>query len=110
MAYDEHLAGRIRERLAARDGVTERRMFGGLAFLVRGHMAVAASRSGGLLVRVDPADTEACLARPHAARMEMRGRSMDGWISVAPEGVAGAGDLDEWLERGVAYVSTLPSK
>jgi len=110
MAYDEHLAERIRERLAGREGVTERRMFGGLAFLVRGHMAVAASRNGGLLVRVDPADAEACLASPHAARMEMRGRFMDGWITVAPEGVAGAGDLDEWVERGLAYVATLPPK
>ena len=109
MAYDEDLANRIRELLADEQAVTEKRMFGGLAFLVHGNMCVAASHTGGLLARVDPADGEA-LARPHAAPMEMRGRTMDGWISVAPEGVATAADLESWVARSRAYVGTLPPK
>jgi hypothetical protein len=85
-------------------------MFGGLAFLLHGHMCVSASRTGGLLVRIDPADTEAALERPHAARMEMGRRTLDGWISVAPDGVRTKPDLATWVERGVAYVKTLPPK
>src|SRR3954452_12984732 len=85
MAYDEDLANRLRELLAGEDAITEKKMFGGLAFLLRGHMSVSASRDGGLLVRIDPADTDACLARPHTALMEMGGRTMDGWITVARE-------------------------
>ena len=107
MAYDEGLADRIRHRLAGEEGVTEQRMFGGLAFLVRGHMAVAASRNGGLLVRVDPADAEACMERPHAAPMEMRGRTMTGWLRVD---VTTDDELGEWVDRGVAYARTLPPK
>src|SRR4051795_8044680 len=87
MAYDEDLANRLRELLADEDAITEKKMFGGLAFLLQGNMAVSASGQGGLLARIDPADTEAALARPHAALMEMGKRSMAGWIRVAPEGV-----------------------
>ena len=87
MAYDEDLANRLRELLADEDALTEKKMFGGLAFLLHGNMAVSASGQGGLLARIDPADTEAALARPHAALMEMGKRSMAGWIRVAPEGV-----------------------
>jgi TfoX/Sxy family transcriptional regulator of competence genes len=110
MAYDRDLAQRLREQLAAQDGVTERAMFGGLAFLLRGNMAVAASGQGGLLARIDPADTAAALARPHASLMEMRGRAMDGWIRVAPEGVRTARQLAPWVRRSVAFVRTLPPK
>ena len=110
MAYDEDLANRLRELLADEAAVTEKRMFGGLAFLVHGHMCVAASHTGGLLARVDPDRNEEALAQPHAAPMEMRGRSMDGWIRVEPEGVATAGDLEPWVERSREYVRTLPPK
>jgi TfoX/Sxy family transcriptional regulator of competence genes len=110
MAYDEDLANRLRELLGDEDAVTEKKMFGGLAFLVHGHMTVAASGQGGLLARVDPADSDAALARPHAAPMEMRGRSMDGWIRVAPEGARTKRDLAPWVRRSLAYVRTLPPK
>jgi TfoX/Sxy family transcriptional regulator of competence genes len=110
MAYDEELADRIREQLTGEDGVGEKKMFGGLAFLVNGHMCVAASGQGGLLARVDPAGDDDALAQPHAEAMVMRGRPMDGWIRVAPEGVASESDLRSWVERGLAYVRTLPPK
>jgi hypothetical protein len=85
-------------------------MFGGLAFLLDGHLCVGASRNGGLLARVDPADTDECLARPHASLMEMRGRTMDGWITVAPEGLKTDRELAAWANRSVAFVKTLPPK
>jgi TfoX/Sxy family transcriptional regulator of competence genes len=110
MAYDEDLANRLRELLAGEDAITEKRMFGGLAFLLRGHMSVSASRNGGLLVRIDPADTGASLARPHVKLMEMGGRTMDGWITVAPEGLKSKRELAAWVERSVGFVKTLPPK
>jgi TfoX/Sxy family transcriptional regulator of competence genes len=110
MAYDEDLANRIRELIAAEEGVTEKKMFGGLAFLVGGNMSVAASGQGGLLARVDPADSEALVAKPHAERMEMRGRPMDGWLRVAPEGIRTKRQLEPWVRRGVAYARSLPAK
>ncbi len=110
MAYDEDLAHRLRELLTDEDALTEKRMFGGLAFLLHGHMSVTASRSGGLLVRVDPADTDAALARPQTALMEMRGRTMDGWITVAPEGLKTKRELAAWVTRSVTFVKTLPPK
>ena len=110
MAYDRDLAHRLREQLAGEDAVTEKAMFGGLAFLVGGHMAVAASGQGGVLVRVDPSESAGVLTRPHAAPMEMRGRSMAGWIRVAPEGVRTARQLGPWVRRGVAYARSLPPK
>jgi TfoX/Sxy family transcriptional regulator of competence genes len=110
MAYDEDLANRLRELLADEAAVTEKKMFGGLAFLLHGHMSVAASRNGGLLARVDPSDTEACLARPHVALMEMGGRKMDGWLTVAPEGLRTKRDLASWVKRSVTFVKTLPPK
>jgi len=110
MPYDEELADRLRALLAGQGPVTEKKMFGGLAFLIGGHMSVSASRSGGLLARIDPADTEAALERPHVARMEMGGRSMDGWITVAPEGLRSERELAAWVERSIGYVKTLPPK
>ena len=110
MPYDEDLAHRLRQLLAAEDAITEKKMFGGLAFLLHGNMCVSASRNGGLLARIDPADTEAALARPHVALMEMRGRTMDGWITVAPEGLKTKRDLAAWVKRSVAFVKTLPPK
>ncbi|MEA2506396.1 MAG: hypothetical protein QOH48_1014 [Actinomycetota bacterium] len=110
MAYDEDLADRLRELLADEDAITEKKMFGGLAFLLHGNMAVSASREGGLLVRIDPSDTEAFLARPHVALMEMGGRSMDGWIAVAPEGLRTKRELAAWVKRGVTFAKTLPPK
>jgi TfoX/Sxy family transcriptional regulator of competence genes len=110
MAYDEDLANRLRELLADEDGVTERKMFGGLAFLMHGNLSVSASRNGGLLVRIDPADTDAALARPHVELMAMGGRTMDGWITVAPEGLKTKRQLAAWVKRGVAFAKTLPPK
>jgi hypothetical protein len=111
VTYDERLADEIRERLAEVDGdVTEKKMFGGLAFMVDGNLAIAASRSGGLLVRTDPADTEAIASLPGVESMEMRGRPMPGWFFVVADSLAGEADLDAWVARALAFVSTLPAK
>ena len=110
MAYDEDLANRIRELIAGEDGVTEKRMFGGLAFLVGGNMSVAASGQGGLLVRVDPEESDALLKRPHAGPMEMRGRTTQGWMRVDDEGVRTKRQLEPWVKRGVGYARSLPAK
>jgi len=110
VAYDEELANRIRELVAAEQGLTEKRMFGGLAFLINGNMSVAASSEGGLLLRVDPERTESLLAKPHARPFVMRGRAMDGWLRVAPEGLRGKRELERWVQRGVSYARTLPAK
>ena len=110
MAYDEDLANRIRELIADQRGVTEQRMFGGLAFMIGGHMAVAASGQGGLMVRVAPEETDALLAKPHARPFEMRGRSMQGWLRVDEEGVRTKRQLEPWVRRGVAYARSLPPK
>ncbi|HEY2478771.1 MAG TPA: TfoX/Sxy family protein [Solirubrobacterales bacterium] len=111
MAYDERLAEEVRERLAARDGeVVEKKMFGGLGFMVDGNLAVAASRRGGLLVRTDPADADEVLALPGVEPMEMRGRPMPGWVFVAPDALGTEGELDVWVTRALAFVATLPAK
>ena len=110
MAYDEDLANRIRELLADEPNVTQMRMFGGLAFLVGGNMSVAASGQGGLMVRVEPSATGALMARPHVRAFEMRGRSMQGWLRVDPEGVRTKRQLEAWVRRGVAYARSLPPK
>lgn len=110
MAYDEELAERIRQAVDGEPGLSEQRMFGGLAFLVRGNMAVAASGQGGLLLRVDPADTAELTARPHVDRMVMRGRPMDGWVRVGAAAVASAEDLERWVEVGMTYARSLPPK
>jgi TfoX/Sxy family transcriptional regulator of competence genes len=110
VAYDEKLAERLRELLAGEDGLTEKAMFGGLAFLINGNMAVSASGQGGLLLRVDPAQTDALVASPHAERFVMRGRAMDGWLRIDPEGTRTKRDLERWARLGVAYARSLPSK
>ena len=110
MAYDEDLANRIRELLAGEPDVTEQRMFGGLAFLVGGNMSVAASGQGGLMVRADPEDTDALVAKPHARPFEMRGRPMRGWLRVDAEGLRTKRQLEPWVRRGVAYAGSLPPK
>ena len=110
MAYDEELAARIRELVAGEQGLTEQRMFGGLAFLVGGNMAVAASGQGGVLVRVDPAQSGELVRTTPARPMEMRGRSMAGWLRVESGEVANDDALATWVERGVAYARTLPPK
>jgi TfoX/Sxy family transcriptional regulator of competence genes len=110
VAYDEDLANRIRELIAAEEGVSEKRMFGGLAFLVGGNMAVAASGQGGLMVRVDPDESETLIAKPHASAMVMRGREMRGWLRVADEGVRTKRQLEPWVKRGVGYARSLPAK
>ena len=110
MAYDEDLANRIRELIAAEDGLTEKKMFGGLAFLIDGNMSVAASGQGGLMVRVDPEETDALLGKPHARPFEMRGREMQGWLRVDADGVETRRELEPWVRRGVDYVRSLPPK
>ena len=107
MAYDEDLANRVRELVG---GAEERRMFGGLAFLVGGHLAVAASGRGGLMVRCDPADTDRLLEQPGATRMVMRGREMDGWLRVTAEAVADDAALEVWIRIGTTYAGGLPPK
>ena len=110
MAYDEDLADRIRELLASERGVTAKRMFGGLAFLVDGKMAVAASGQGGLLARFDPARTDRLARGAHVDPFVMRNRPMDGWLRVDAAGVRTTRQLRTWVDRGVAYVRTLPAK
>ena len=110
MAYDEDLANRIRELTAGEAGVTEKKMFGGLAFLIGGNMSVAASGQGGLMVRVPPEQTEELVAKPHAKPFVMRGREMDGWLRVDDEGVRTKRQLEPWVKRGVAYARSLPPK
>jgi TfoX/Sxy family transcriptional regulator of competence genes len=110
MAYDEDLANRIRELVADEPGLSEKKMFGGLAFLIGGNMAVSASGQGGLMVRCDPEDTEQLVAKPHARRFEMRGREMDGWLRVDDDGVRTKRQLEPWVKRGIAYARSLPPK
>jgi TfoX/Sxy family transcriptional regulator of competence genes len=110
MAYDEALAERIRAFVGDRAGLTEQKMFGGLAFLIGGNMAIAASGQGGILVRVDPAESDELVASTPAHVMEMRGRQMAGWLRLDAEDVADDAVLAEWVERGTAYAASLPPK
>ncbi len=110
MAYDHDLANRIRELLAEEPGITEKAMFGGLAFLLHGNMTISASGRGGVMLRVDPEETDKVLERPHTEIMVMRGRQMPGWIRVAPEGVRTKRQLEPWVRRAVSYTRTLPAK
>jgi TfoX/Sxy family transcriptional regulator of competence genes len=110
VAYDEDLADRIRELIVSESGVTEKKMFGGLAFLIGGNMAVAASGQGGVLVRVDPALSDTLVATTNARLMEMRGRSMRGWLRVDAEGLRTKRQLAKWVELGTTYARSLPAK
>src|SRR5689334_8927645 len=110
MAYDEDLADRIRELIGGERGVEEKRMFGGLAFLINGNMSVAASGRGGLMVRVPPADTEKLLAREHVDPMVMAGRETRGWLRVSSDGVTTKRQLQSWVAKGVGYAKSLPPK
>jgi TfoX/Sxy family transcriptional regulator of competence genes len=110
VAYDEDLAERIRELLVDETDITEQKMFGGLAFLARGNMAVAASGQGGLMVRVDPEEGDALIEKTKARPMEMRGRSMNGWLRVDTPDVRTKRELVKWVNRGLAYARSLPAK
>ncbi len=110
MAQDTDLAERMRTLLATEDGVSERRMFGGLAFLIDGHMAVAASGRGGLMVRVDPAESDALIDSSSAERMIMRDRPMDGWLRVPSAELEADEQLKQWVRTGVSYARSLPPK
>lgn len=110
MAYDEELANRVRELLSDESGVVEKKMFGGLAFLINGHMSVAPSGQGGLLVRVPKNQTEDLLQREHVTPMVMSGRELRGWLYVAENGVATKRQLQSWVDRGVGYAKGLPPK
>ena len=110
MAYDEELADRIRVLLAGESGLTEKKMFGGLAFLIGGNMAVAASSQGGVLVRVDPARSDRLVATTKARFMEMRGRRMQGWLRVDRDDVRTKRQLAKWVGLGATYARSLPAK
>jgi TfoX/Sxy family transcriptional regulator of competence genes len=110
MAYDEDLADRIRGLLAGEPDITEQKMFGGLAFLIGGNMAVAASGQGGVLVRVDPAKSDRLVATTKARPMEMRGRAMQGWLRVDSDDVRTTRQLAKWVELGRTYARSLPAK
>jgi TfoX/Sxy family transcriptional regulator of competence genes len=110
MAYDEDLADRIRELVGDQSGVTEKKMFGGLAFLIGGNMAVAASGQGGVMVRVDPAQSDKLVASTNARCVEMRGRLMQGWLRVGPEHLRTKPQLAKWVQLGTTYARSLPAK
>jgi TfoX/Sxy family transcriptional regulator of competence genes len=110
VAYDQDLADRIRGLLGDEPDLTQQKMFGGLAFLIRGNMAVAASGQGGVLVRVDPAESDALVATTSARPMEMRGRPMQGWLRVDAADVHTEPDLATWVQRGATYARSLPAK
>lgn len=110
MAYDEELAARIRELIGDEPALKEQKMFGGLGFLIGGNMAVAASGQGGILVRVDPEESDALVASSAAHTMEMRGREMRGWLRVDAADVGTKRELARWVRRGVAYAGSLPPK
>jgi TfoX/Sxy family transcriptional regulator of competence genes len=110
VTYDEHLADRIRELVGRESDVTEQKMFGGLAFLIGGNMAIAASGQGGVLVRVDPEQSDRLVTTTNASLMEMRGRQMRGWLRVGPGDVRTKRQLAKWVELGTSYARSLPAK
>jgi hypothetical protein len=110
MAYDEELAARIRELVAAEPALTEKKMFGGLAFLIGGNMAIAASGQGGVLVHVDPDQGDSLIAKTSARPMEMRGKEMAGWLRVDAGDVKTKRQLTKWVDVGTAYARSLPAK
>ncbi len=110
MPYDQKLADRIRALVGGEPDLTEKKMFGGLAFLIGGNMAVAASAEGGALIRVDPAQSNALVETTNARLMEMRGRQMQGWLRVDPEDLRTERELATWVELGTTYARSLPAK
>jgi len=110
VAYDEDLADRIRELIASEESVSEQKMFGGLAFLINGNMAIAASGGGGVLVRADPAESDAIVAKTQASQMVMRGKEMRGWLRVGAENVRTKRQLAKWVGIGTSYARSLPAK
>lgn len=110
MAYDVDLADRLRELMSDEPELSEKRMFGGLAFLVAGRMAVAVGGQGGLLLRIDPAQAEALLADPRAEPQVMQGRELAGWLHVNIEADTGDDDLARWIAHGVGYARALPPR
>jgi len=110
MAYDEELADRIRDSLPDHDGVTERQMFGGLAFMLNGNMAIGVSGKGGLMLRVDPADTDSLVTEDGVAHFEMRGRPMNGWVRVDASALGSDEQLQRWVDVGLTYAGSLPPK
>ena len=110
MAYDRELVERLRETLAGRRGLTEKAMFGGLAFLINNHMAVSASSQGGLLLRCPPEDTDSLTENPGIDRFVMRGREMTGWLRVDPSAIDTDADLERWVAVGRGYAESLPPK
>lgn len=110
MAYDTELADRIRFLIGTGPGITEKKMFGGLAFLVGGNMAISASGQGGALVRADPADADALIAAGDATLAVMGGRTMQGWLRVSSEDLETDEQLTKWVSRAVAYAQSLPPK
>ena len=110
MAYDEDLADRIGELVAAERAVDQKKMFGGLAFLLHGNLVIAASGQGGILVRVDPAESDTLIKAPGASIAVMRGRAMSGWLRVTPQHLRTKRQLEKWVKLGLAYARSLPAK
>jgi hypothetical protein len=110
VTYDQELAERIRRLVGSDPDLTEKKMFGGLAFLIRGNMAIAASGQGGAMIRVDPRQSAALLAGSAASVMEMRGRPMPGWLHVGSDDLRTDDDLTAWVDRGAGYARSLPPK
>jgi TfoX N-terminal domain len=110
MAYDQELAGRIRQLIGSDPELTEKKMFGGLAFLICGNMAIAASSEGGAMVRVDPTQSDALMTTTKATPMNMRGRDMPGWLRVNSDDLRTDDQLAPWVEIGTRYARSLPPK
>jgi TfoX/Sxy family transcriptional regulator of competence genes len=110
MAYDEELAERIHGLVGDQPGLAEKKMFGGLAFLINGNMSVAASGQGGLMIRCAPEQTDSLLEEPGTERFVMRGRAMEGWLRVDDDAIQTEANLSRWVNRGVAYAQSLPPK
>lgn len=110
MPFDEELARRLRDHLGGEPGLSEKKMFGGVGFLINGNLAVAASSRGGLLLRIDPGLADGLITAPEAEPFEMGGRSMRGWLAIDASGVTGEEELSRWVDHGVAYARSLPPK
>ncbi len=110
MAYSEEFADRIRDLVFQRSGVVEKKMFGGIAWMIDGNMAVGLTGDDGLMIRLEPDEVEASLGRPHVGPMEMTGRRMKGFVVVSPDGTADDADLAEWIDAGASFAESLPAK